>query len=198
MLREGNATVDELMALADAKGAKHYKVGGMLFRAWISAATGDPSNALQVGTPGLAAAASEGTKLWVPLYSAFLAKSYADVGRPEEAWDSIGTAINMIEATKEKWSEAELNRIAGEIALKVPVQDAPKAEKYFERAIAVAQQQQAKSWELRAAMSMARLWRSRGKSQQARELLAPVYGWFTEGFDTLDLKEAKALLAELA
>ena len=73
-----------------------------------------------------------------------------------------------------------------------------KAEAYFERALAVARQQQAKSWELRAAMSMARLWRDQGKTQQARELLAPVYGWFTEGFDTLDLQEAKALLAQLA
>ena len=69
---------------------------------------------------------------------------------------------------------------------------------YFQRALAVARQQQAKSWELRAAMSLARLWRDQGKPQQARELLAPVYGWFTEGFDTLDLKEAKALLEELA
>jgi predicted ATPase len=72
-----------------------------------------------------------------------------------------------------------------------------RAEAYFERALAVARQQQAKSWELRSAMSMARLWRSQGKAQQARELLARVYGWFTEGFDTLDLKEAKALLEEL-
>ena len=72
-----------------------------------------------------------------------------------------------------------------------------KAEAYFERALAVARQQQAKSWELRAAMSLARLWRDQGKAQQARELLAPVYGWFTEGFDTLDLKSAKALLGEL-
>jgi predicted ATPase len=78
--------------------------------------------------------------------------------------------------------------------LKLPVQGAAKAEAYFERALSVARQQQAKSWELRAAMSMARLWRDQGKPQQARELLAPVYGWFTEGFDTRDLKEAKALL----
>ena len=78
-----------------------------------------------------------------------------------------------------------------------PEPDAAKAEAYFERALAVARQQQAKSWELRAAMSMARLWRDQGKPRQARELLAPVYGWFTEGFDTLDLKEAKALLDEL-
>ena len=91
-----------------------------------------------------------------------------------------------------------MHRIAGEIALKPLSPDTEKAEKYFERALAVARQQQAKSWELRAAMSLARLWRSQGRPQQARELLAPVYGWFTEGFDTLDLKEAKALLDELA
>ena len=103
-----------------------------------------------------------------------------------------------METTKERLFEAEINRVAGEIALKSPEPDAAKAEAYFERALAVARQQQAKSWELRAAMSIARLWRDQGKPQQARELLAPVYGWFTEGFDTLDLKEAKALLDELA
>ncbi len=105
--------------------------------------------------------------------------------------------MTAVETTKETWFEAEVNRIAGEIALKSEL-DAAKAEGYFERSLAVARQQQAKSWELRAAMSIARLWRDQGKPQQARELLAPVYGWFTEGFDTLDLKEAKALLEELA
>jgi predicted ATPase len=95
------------------------------------------------------------------------------------------------------WWEAELNRIVGEIALMEPVPSATKAEAYFERALAVARQQQAKSWKLRAAMSLARLWRNQGKLQQARELLAPVYNWFTEGFDTGDLKEAKAFLGEL-
>ena len=92
----------------------------------------------------------------------------------------------------------EVHRIAGEIALMSPEPDAAKAEAYLERASQFARQQQAKSWELRAAMSLARLWRDQGKVQQARELLAPVYGWFTEGFDTRDLKEAKALLEELA
>jgi predicted ATPase len=91
-----------------------------------------------------------------------------------------------------------VHRIAGEIALKSLAPDAERAEKYFDRALVVARQQQAKSWELRAAMSMARLWHSLGKSQQARELLAPVYGWFTDRFDTFDLKDAKALLDELA
>jgi predicted ATPase len=110
----------------------------------------------------------------------------------------MGQAMTAAETTRERWFEADIHRIAGEIALLSPQPDAVKAEAYFERALAVARQQQAKSWELRAAMSRARLWRDQGKSQQARELLAPVYGWFTEGFDTRDLKEAKALLEELA
>ena len=88
--------------------------------------------------------------------------------------------------------------MAGDITLRSPPQDAAQAQAYFERALAVARAQQAKSWELRAATSMARLWRDQGKAQQARDLLAPIYGWFTEGFDTLDLKQAKALLDELA
>ena len=90
------------------------------------------------------------------------------------------------------------HRVAGEIAVMSPEPDATKAEAYFERALAVARAQQAESWELRAAISMVRLWRDQGKRDEARDLLAPVYGWFTEGFDTLDLKQAEALLDELA
>jgi predicted ATPase len=89
--------------------------------------------------------------------------------------------------------EAEVYRIGGELALQLPVPQPTKAETHFERALSVARQQQAKSWELRAAVSLARLWHDQGKPQQARELLAPVYGWFTEGLDTRDLKEANAL-----
>jgi len=126
-----------------------------------------------------------------------LAKSYAELSRYDDAWRSIGEAMTLAETTKERWCEAEVYRTAGEIALMSPEPDAAKAEGYFERALGVARQQQAKSWELRASMSLARLWRSQGKSQQARELIAPLYGWFTEGFDTLDLREAKALLDEL-
>jgi predicted ATPase len=106
--------------------------------------------------------------------------------------------VIAIETRKETWCEAEVNRVAGEIALGSPVGDLLKAQAYFERALALAQQQQAKSWELRASMSLARLWRDQGKVSKARELLAPVYGWFTEGFDTRDLKEARALLEKLA
>jgi predicted ATPase len=105
--------------------------------------------------------------------------------------------MTAMETTKEKWCEAEVHRVAGEIALTSPEQDAVKAQAYFERALAVARAQQAKSWELRAAMSLARLWRDQEKRDEANDLLAPIYSWFTEGFDTLDLKEAKALLDEL-
>jgi predicted ATPase len=110
-----------------------------------------------------------------------LANAHAKLGQIDDARRCIGEAISTIEATKETWFEAETNRIAGEIALMSRSPDAAKAEAYFDRALAVARQQQAKSFERRAAMSLARLWRDQGKGQQARELLAPVYGWFTEG-----------------
>ena len=116
---------------------------------------------------------------------------YAELGQLNEAWRCIGEAMSIVETAKERWFEAEVNRIAGAIALKSPEPDAAKAEEYFDRALVTARQQQAKSWELRAAMSLARLWRDRGKQQQARELLAPVYGWFTKGFDTLDLRRRR-------
>ena len=122
--------------------------------------------------------------------------AYAELGQPDEARRCIDDAIAKAERSMEKWCEAEVHRVAGEIALKSVAPDTQKAEKHFERALSVAHQQQQKSYELRAVMSLARLWRDQGKVQQARELLAPVYGWFTEGFDTRDLKEAKALLEE--
>ena len=106
--------------------------------------------------------------------------------------------MTAAETTKERWGEAEVHRAAGEVELMSPQADTTRAEQYFKRALTVARQQQAKSWELRAAMNMAQLWRDQGKRKEARELLAPVYGWFTEGFDTLDLKDAKALLDELS
>jgi predicted ATPase len=155
------------------------------------------SDAVQMITAGIAASRSTGSAVWMPLFMSFLARAYAELAKFDDAWRCIGEAMTAVETTKERWHEAEVYRIAGEIALMSSEPDAAKAEAFFERALAVAHQQQAKSWELRAAMSMARLWRDQGKAQQARDLLAPVYGWLTEGFDTLDLKEAKALLDEL-
>ena len=133
----------------------------------------------------------------MPLYLSHLAEAHAEFGRVEDARRCISEAMTAVETTKERWCEADVHRIAGDIVLTAREPDAAKAEAYFERALSVARQQQAKCWELRAAMSLARLWRDQGKVQQARELLGPVYGWFTEGFDTRDLKEAKALLDEL-
>src|SRR6476469_7019900 len=127
-----------------------------------------------------------------------LTRANAELGKCDDAWRCIGEAMTLVETTKERWCEAEVYRMAGEIALVSSELDAAKAEGYFQRALAVARQQQARSWERRASMNLARLWRDQGKPQQARELLAPVYGWFTEGFDTRDLKDAKALPEELA
>jgi predicted ATPase len=135
--------------------------------------------------------------MWMPLWLSYLTRANAEIGQFDDARRCIGEAMAAVETAKERWCEAEVNRIAGEIALLSPEPDAARAEQYFERALAVARAQQAKSWELRAAMSMARLWRDQGKRNEARDLLTPVYNSFTEGFDTLDLKEAKALLEML-
>jgi class 3 adenylate cyclase/predicted ATPase len=192
-----NAEADELVALADEKGSLFWKTLGMLIQGYLLALTGKASDAVQMLTSGIAAWRSTGSTMWLPLRLSQLASAHADLGQFDDAWRCIGETMSAVEATKERWFEAEVNRTAGEIELLSRDPDAAKAEAYFQRALAVARKQQAKSWELRAAMSMARLWRDQGKRDEARDLLAPVYGWFTEGFDTLDLKEAKALLEEL-
>ena len=192
-----NKHLDELVTLADEKGALLWKAIGTAQRGCVLALTGKALDAIHVLTSGITASRSTGATLWMPFYLSCLARAHVDLRKFDDAWRCIGEAMTAVETTKERWYEAELNRLAGEIALQSPKPDTIKAEDHFERALAVARQQQAKSWELRAAMSLARLWRSQNKVQQARELLAPVYGWFTEGFDTRDLKEAKALLEEL-
>ena len=133
----------------------------------------------------------------LPEHLWYLAKAHAQLGQIDDARRCVDEAKAIMRASGEIWCEAELDRLSGEIALMGDNPDAEKAEAYFNRALELSRKQQAKSWELRAAMSIARLWCSQGKSQQARELLAPIYDWFTEGFDTLDMKEAKALLDEL-
>ena len=193
-----NAQLDEVVTLADEKSALAWKAFGMMHQGSLLALTGQASYATQIMTFGISAWRSTGSTLWMPWYLSNLARAHAELGQLDEAWRYIGEAVAAMDATRETWCEAEVHRIAGEIALVRPKPDTAKAELHFERALAVAREQQAKSWELRAAMSMARLWRDQGRREEARELLAPVYGWFTEGFDTLDLKEAKALLDELA
>ena len=173
--------VEELVALANEKSSLFWKALGMLNRGCLLTFTGDASDAVQTITFARTAFASTGATVFAPFYLSYLASAHAKLGHFDEASQCLGEAMTAVETTKERWCEAEVNRIAGEVALMPANPDVTKAEAYFERALAVARQQQAKSWELRAAMSMARLWRDQGKPQQARELLAPVYGWFTEG-----------------
>ena len=193
-----SSQLDELAALGDAKSALFYSAHARLLRASLLALAAESLDAARMIKVELELLRSTGSTNIVPFYLGYLALAYRDLGQSREAQNTIDEAIRTMETKKERWWEAHLYRIAGEIALKSPDLGQAKAETYFERALAVARQQQAKSWELRAAMSMARLWRDQGKRDEARDLLAPVCGWFTEGFDTLDLKEAKALLDELA
>jgi predicted ATPase len=193
-----NALEDELAALVDETGALHWKGSGMSVRGWLLALSGKASDAVQMIIAGVTSYMSTGATVGLPLMLSYLASAYAELGRYHDARRCLGRAMTTMETIEERLYEAEIHRMAGEIALQSPERDQAKAQAHFERALAVARHQQAKSWELRAAMSMARLWRDQGKREEAHELLAPVYRWFTEGFDTLDLKEAKALLEELA
>ena len=188
----------EHLALADQKDAPYWKAFGVSMKGCALLSIGNTSAAINLLTSGMTALHSTGASLYVPWLLSNLANAYVQLGQVDDAWRCINEALAGMQTSKERWCEAEVNRMAGEIALGSRKPDAMKAEELFERALAISRQQQAKSWELRAAMSLARLWRDQGKPQQARELLAPVYGWFTEGFDTRDLKEAKALLEELA
>jgi class 3 adenylate cyclase/predicted ATPase len=190
-----NAVLDELAALAEEKGTLFWKVFGILNRGCMRVLTGQPLDAVRMITSGWQ---STGATMWMPFFLSYLARAHAELGKFEDAWCSICEAMTAVEGTKERWCEAEVYRTAGEITLLAPEPNPARAEAYFERALAVSRAQQAKSWELRAAMSVARLWRDQGKGDEARNLLAPIYGWFAEGFATLDLKEAKGLLHELA
>jgi class 3 adenylate cyclase/predicted ATPase len=193
----GAARAQELTALAEEKGSLFWKALGMMRQGSVLALTGRASEAIEILASGITALRTTAAAFWIPFHLSHLARAHAELGQFEEAWRCIGEATIAVETTKEKWCEAEVHRTAGEIALIGPQPNAPKAEEHFARALAVARDQTARSWELRAATSTARLWRDQGKRQQARDLLAPVYNWFTEGFDTADLKEAKALLDEL-
>jgi predicted ATPase len=181
---------------------------GLLSQAVHLSLTDEASKSIALFDAGFLTLRPIGHRVFVPWYLSNFATAAATLGDFDKAWSSIREAVTMMDTTKETWTAAEVHRTAGELALMMPAPDVAKAEAHFEQALAIARQQQAKSWELRAAMSMARLWREQGRRDEARDLLAPVYGWFTdparikllpaEGFDTLDLKQAKALLDELA
>jgi predicted ATPase len=193
-----SALSEELASLADEKDAALWQSWAMMIHRCVLSLTGNASDAADKITAGYTKYRSTGSTLWTPFWLVHLARAHIELGQFADAWRCINDAMTAVETTKETWLEAEVHRVAGEIALALPDPDAFKAESCLKQALAVASLQKAKSWELRATMSMARLWRDQGKRDEARELLAPVYGWFTEGFDTLDLREAKALLDELA
>jgi predicted ATPase len=135
-----------------------------------------------------------GAELTRVYFLAMLAEAHGTIGEPETGLAMLTEALTLVDTTDERWCEAELYRFKGVLLLQQNSDNATEAESCFHHALDIARNQQAKSWELRAATSLARLWQSQGKRQEAYDLLAPVYGWFTEGFDTTDLQEAKALL----
>jgi class 3 adenylate cyclase/DNA-binding response OmpR family regulator/predicted ATPase len=192
------ALAEETLALAEEKGASAWKAFGTMHRGSVLALTGRAADAVPLLTAGIDAWRSTGSTLWVPCYLSNLALAHAELGRLDDARRCIGEAASAAETTDATWCGPEVHRIAGEIARLSPGHDPAKAQASFERALAIARAQQARSWELRAAASLARLWRDQGRRHAARELLAPVYGWFGEGFETVDLREAGALLDELA
>jgi predicted ATPase len=145
---------------------------------------------------GLAAHSATGSTVWMSFNLGLLGDAYLSLGRYEEAEPLLSEALDLVERTDERWCEAELYRLKGQAAASRPNGSA-QAEAAFQTALRIARLQQAKLFELRAATSLARLWRDQGQHDEARDLLSPVYGWFTEGFDTPDLKDARALLEEI-
>jgi predicted ATPase len=192
------ALLKEQIILAKEKDALGNKISGSYFQACLDSATEKLSDAVERFTSREAHISTTGVTFWKPYRLSLQARVQAELGNFDDGRLSIEEAISTGEKTQEKWSEAEILRVADDIELILPEYDAKKAETYFARALEIARAQRAKSWELRAATSLARLWRDQGKRAEARELLAPVYGWFTEGFGTRNLKEAKAQLGALA
>ena len=196
--QRASTLADECTTLAEEKGAIFSKAFGMLNQGCVHALSDNHSEAIQLITSGLVARQATGATVWNSISFSYLARAYAHVGRLDDARVSIERAMTNIAETNERWGEAEIHRIAGEIALLLPKPDLERAESHFIHALEVARAQSARSWELRAAMSMARMNRDQGNRVGARELLAPVCGWFTEGRETADLQHAKALLDSLS
>ncbi len=186
---------NDAIRLAEQKGAALWNALATMQTGCVLAHSGDAVEGIEVMISGIDAYRSTGSRVYLPVFLSHLANAYAEVGQLDRAWSYIGEAISAVQETKERWYEPEIHRVAGEIALKLPKLGQSQAEKHFQSALNLARMQQARSWELRAAMSIAQLWLAQGMREQARDLLAPIYGWFTEGFDTHDLKQAKTFLA---
>ena len=188
-------SAEEVLAISSEQGFPLYAGIGNIMRGWCLGATGQADGGHPAAPQRIAICRATGCNLMLPFFLMTLAEVYGMAGQPDEGLNRLAEAATVVETTQERWAEAEMHRLRGTLLLSMHEHAA--AEDSYRRALAVARRQSAKFWELRAATSLARLWRDQGKRDEARDLLAPVYGWFTEGFDTLDLKEAKALLDEL-
>jgi predicted ATPase len=185
------------ITLSTEQGFPLWVAMGTVFRGWALAMQGQGEAGLAQIRQGITACRTIGAALFVPYFSALLADVSAYLGHPEDGLRALAEAHTLVEQHEERWWEAEICRLRGVVLLRHPETPPAEAETWLRRALDVARRQEAKSLELRAAMSLARLWQQQDKHVEARELLAPIYGWFTEGFDTADLQDAKALLAEL-
>jgi len=199
--REGpavQALAEALLALATAQGFPLWMGFGACWRGWALAMQGQGEAGLAQLHQGLAAVVAVGTTVSRPFCLVLLAETAGQAGQVAEGLRLLAEAQVALEASGRGDLLAEAYRLQGEFLLRQAIPDAAQAEACFQQALAIARRQQAKSWELRTAMSLSRLWQQQGKRDAARQLLAEVYHWFTEGFDTADLQEAKALLDELA
>jgi class 3 adenylate cyclase/predicted ATPase len=187
---------DELIAIATEQGFSYWVAIGTIFRGWVKVKNGDLTEGMSLLGSGSSAFRATGSEMFVPHHIALLARACEIAGQIEGALTLLDDTLQIVERTGERWFAAELNRHKGQLLLRQGHTEA--AEELYCKALSIAREQEAKMWELRAAVSLARLRRGQNRRAEARNLLAPVYGWFTEGFGTLDLKDAKALLAELA
>jgi len=201
--REGRAAQERAEAtivLATEQGFQYWRAQGAVLRGWALAQQGLVKEGIEQTNQGLSAYHATGAEAARPYWLALLAAAHGAREEPEAGLTALAEALTLTQADKtgERWCEAELHRLKGEILLQQHADNQAEAESCFHHALDIARNQQAKSWELRAATSLARLWQQQGKRDDARQVLGDVYGWFTEGFDTADLKDAKALLDELA
>jgi predicted ATPase len=184
--------------LSTEQGATQWAAQGTLFRGWALAMQGQGEVGMAQVRQGITAVRATGQTLAVPYFCTVLAEVCAHLGQTEDGLQALAEAHTLVQQHEERYWEAEVCRLRGVLLLKQPGIPQAEAEAWLQRALNVARRQEAKSLELRAAMSLARLWQQQDTRGEAHELLAPIYGWFTEGFDTADLQEARALLDELS
>jgi predicted ATPase len=186
------------VALATAQEFPQWAAYGTSLRGWALAMQGQGEEGPAQVREGIAAWRATGAVILVPYFCTVLAEVYDHLGHTEDGLQVLAEAHTLVAQHEERYWEAEIARLRGVLLLKHPVQQQEEAETWLRRALDVARRQEAKALELRAAMSLSRLWQQQGKQAEARALLAPIYGWFTDGFDTADLQEAQALLEALA